>query len=85
MAFASSRFRDGHVSEIETIASYTTSELATYLDAEHWHARVGDSELAEFDLRVTTTYRCEADGRRIVHRHADSISTPNPDGRLRDR
>ena len=83
--FASSRFRDGHVSGIDSIASYTTSDLATSLDLEHWRSRVGDGELAEFDLRVTTTYRREADGWKIVHRHADPISTPNPDGPLRDR
>jgi ketosteroid isomerase-like protein len=83
--FASSRFRDGHVGEIDNIAAYASPDLATYLDVEHWRARVGDGELAEFDLRVTTTYRREVDRWKIVHRHADPISTPDPAGPLRDR
>jgi ketosteroid isomerase-like protein len=83
--FASSRFRDGRVGEIDNIANYATPDLATYLDVEHWRARIGDGELAEFDLRVTTTYRHEADSWKVVHRHADPISTPDPAGPLRDR
>jgi len=81
--FASSRFSDGDVIGIETIASYITSDLATFHDLEHWQTRVGGGELAQFDLRVTTTYRVEEGGWKIVHRHADPISSPNPDGPLR--
>src|SRR5262249_34111595 len=83
--FVSSSFRDGHVGEIDNIATYATPDLATYVDVEHWRIRVGDGELADFDLRVTMTYRREEEGWKIVHRHADPISTPDPAGPLRDR
>lgn len=83
--YASSRFSDGHVSEFNNVASYLGAELATYLDTERWHARVGGGELAEFELRVTTTFRNEDGDWKIVHRHADPISTHDSEGPLRSR
>jgi ketosteroid isomerase-like protein len=81
--FASSRFRDGHAS-FESIAEYVTNDLASILEVEHWVAKVaGREDLAAFDLRVTSTFRREEDGWKLVHRHADPISTPDPDGPLR--
>ena len=73
------------MSEITNIASYVTSELATNLDTEKWHARVGGGKLTEFNLRVTTTFRPEAEEWLIVHRHADPISTADDRGPLRNR
>lgn len=81
--YASSRFSQGHVGEISNIASYITPGLATHLDTEKWNARVGGGELTEFTLRVTTTYRPEAEGWLIVHRHADPISSADERGPLR--
>ena len=81
--YAASRFSDARAPEISNIASYVTTELATCLDSERWYARVGGGDPAEFTLRVTTTYRPEPDGWKIVHRHADPISTPNEQGPLR--
>ena len=82
--FASSRFRDGEVTGFETIAQYETPELATILEIERWKAKVsGRADVASFDLRVTTTFRCEDGDWKIVHRHADPIATFHPDGPLR--
>jgi len=82
--FASSQFRDGEMSRFETIATYETSDLATILELEHWRARVGGrDDVASFDLRVTSTFRREVRSWRLVHRHADPIVTPHPDGPLR--
>lgn len=82
--FASSRFRDGEVTGFETISIYETSELATIFEIEHWKAKVsGRKEVTAFDLRVTTTFRCEDGDWKIVHRHADPIATFHPDGPLR--
>ena len=51
---------------------------------EHWHARIGDRDSVEpFDLRVTTTFRHESGEWKIVHRHADPISTEDDSGALR--
>ena len=82
--FASSRFRDGAVTGIETIAEYEGSDLATILDVERWKAKVsGRAELSPFELRVTTTFRREGGTWKLVHRHADPITTPHVDGPLR--
>ena len=81
---ASSRFRDGKVASFEPIAAYEAPELATILELERWRAKVGGrADVSSFDLRVTSTFRREDGAWKIVHRHADPITTPNPDGPLR--
>ena len=82
--FASSRFRDGEVASFERIATYTSSDLATFLELERWKAKVGGSDaVAPFDLRVTSTFRHEDDDWKLVHRHADPITTHDSRGPLR--
>jgi ketosteroid isomerase-like protein len=82
--FASSRFRDGAASSFETLATYATPDLATILEVEQWRARVsGREEVTPFTLRVTSTFRREDGAWRLVHRHADPIVAPHPDGPLR--
>ena len=82
--FASSRFRDGEVAGFEQLARYVTADLATLLEIERWQAKVGGrEERASFDLRATSTFRREDGAWKLVHRHADPITTPHPDGPLR--
>ena len=82
--FASSRFSDGEVSGFETLAEYVSEDLVTILEIEHWRARVGDKEeVLPFDLRVTSTFRREENEWKLVHRHADPITTFDPAGPLR--
>ena len=82
--YASSRFRDGDVTVAEQIALYATDALATMLEVEHWRARVGDrAEVEPWVLRVSSTFRREGDGWRLVHRHADPIATADAEGPLR--
>ncbi len=82
--FASSRFRDGKVTRIETVAEYQGADIATTLETEHWTAKVsGRTELGSFQLRVSNTFRLENGSWRLVHRHADPITTYHPDGPLR--
>lgn len=84
LEYASSRMSDGQVFGFDEIARYTSRELATILEVEHWRARIGDRDSVEpFDLRVTTTFRYESGEWKIVHRHADSISTDDDSGPLR--
>src|SRR6266700_4084153 len=65
--FASSRFKDGQVTSFETIAK--------------WKAKVsGREQVSSFDLRVTSTFRSEDGGWKLIHRHADPITTFHPDG-----
>lgn len=82
--FASARFRDGQATDIETVAEYRAPDLATLLELERWRAKVsGREDMASFELRVTVTFRREDGAWRLVHRHADPIATPHPDGPLR--
>jgi len=82
--FASSRFRDGEVTSFEKIAKYESSELAVILQIERWKAKVsGRKDVDSFDLRVTTTFRREDGTWKLIHRHADPITTFQPDGPLR--
>ena len=81
---ASSRMSDGQASGFDELARYTSDDLATILEVEQWRARIGDRESVEpFELRVTTTFRRENGEWRIVHRHADPISTADESGPLR--
>jgi ketosteroid isomerase-like protein len=77
---AASRFRDGEIVGFETIEKYVTDELAYVVRVERARAKVGGSEdITPITLRVTMILRPEEDGEwRIVHRHADPITTPQP-------
>jgi ketosteroid isomerase-like protein len=82
--YASSSMSDGRVVGFDEVARYTSDELATILEVEHWRARIGERDSVEpFDLRVTTTFRREKGEWKIVHRHADPISTEDESGPLR--
>ncbi len=81
--YASSRFSDGEMTDIKTIARYEAPDLVTFLDTEHWRTRVGKGEVSDIDLRVTTTYRNEDGAWRIAHRHADPIATFDDQGPVR--
>jgi len=82
--YASSRFRDGEVSRFERVAEYVTTDLASILEIERWKAKVGGrEEMAPFDLRVTSIFRREDDTWKLVHRHADPITTFDSAGPLR--
>ncbi len=76
---AAARFKDGQVTGVDTLNKPVTSDLPSFLDIEHWQAKVGGGdEISPFDLRVTSIYRPEGDTWALVHRHADPITTPQP-------
>ena len=82
--YASSRFRDGRVTEFETVARYVGAELASTMEVERWEAKVGErDEVTPFVLRVTSTFRREDESWKLVHRHADPMSSADPEGPLR--
>lgn len=82
--YASSRFRDGQMGESKTISKIEGEGLVVVVELEDWKARVGErSEISPFTLRVTTVFRLEQGEWKIVHRHADPISTPNASRPLR--
>ena len=56
-----------------------TPELACILWIERTNAKVGGAEeVTPCDLRVTMTLRPEDGEWKVVHRHADPITTPRP-------
>lgn len=86
LGYVSSRFSGSDVTEFNNIARYETGDLATFLDVEQWRTRVGGAtELSDFDLRVSSTYRQEDGEWRLVHRHADPISSFDEAGPIRRR
>ncbi len=73
---AASQVRDGEVIEIEIVEKYVTAELAYVVQIERVKAKVGGSaDITPFTLRATMIFRPEEGTWKIVHRHADSITT----------
>jgi ketosteroid isomerase-like protein len=74
---AASQVRDGQLVSVEIVAKHVTSELAYVVEIERPKAKVGGSkDMTPFALRVTMIFRPEEGTCRIVHRHADPITTP---------
>ena len=73
------RFSHGELLAVDEVARYVTADLACFLETERWLARVdGGADVVPFALRVTSIYRREDSIWKIVHRHADAITTPQP-------
>jgi hypothetical protein len=65
------------------LARFVGSDLACTVENERWQAKVrGADEVSPFELRVTTVFRLEDGAWKVVHRHADPITTVNPAGVL---
>lgn len=76
MERAASNYRDGRATGFETLATFVTDGLAYLVEVERFEAKVGDQqEPASGALRVTSVLRPESGGWKIVHRHADPITT----------
>jgi ketosteroid isomerase-like protein len=72
-------FRDGEIYDFEMVAKYVTAELACVVWIERTNAKVGGGEdVTPCDLRVTMTLRPEEVTWKVVHRHADPITTAQP-------
>jgi ketosteroid isomerase-like protein len=79
MERAASNLREGGMIAFEEVAKYVTPELAYTVWLERQKAKLGGREdITPFTLRVTMIYRPEGDTWKVVHRHADPISTARP-------
>jgi ketosteroid isomerase-like protein len=79
MEHAASQVSGGEVTSFEIVEKYVTPELAYVVWVERNKAKVGErQEIRPFDLRVTMILRPEEGTWKVVHRHADSITTPQP-------
>jgi len=76
---AASQARDGELVSFEIVAKYVTPELAYAVEIERAKAKIGGSEdITPFALRVTMIFRPEEGEWKVVHRHADPITTAQP-------
>ena len=79
MEQAAAHYRGGGATGFERVAEYATPDLAYIVEIEHYTAKVGGSEdISRVALRVTTVLRPEESAWKIVHRHADPITTKQP-------
>src|SRR5712692_6480821 len=73
---AASQLRDGEKVGFDIVAKYVTPELAYIVELDQTKAKVGGREdIAPFALRVTMIFRPEDGTWKVVHRHADPITT----------
>ena len=76
---AASHYRDGEATGFEYVAKYKTAELAYTVEMERMQAKVGGREdITPITARVTTIFRPEEGTWKVVHRHADPITTAQP-------
>jgi ketosteroid isomerase-like protein len=76
---AASNYADGELTGFEQVAKHETPDLAYLVEVERFKAKVGGrEELASVALRVTSIFRPEGDSWKVVHRHADPITTEQP-------
>lgn len=76
MERAAAHYREGGVVGFELVSKWISPELAYTIEIEHYQAKVGASnEMTPVSLRCTTVFRRESDGWKIVHRHADPITS----------
>ena len=79
MKRAASLYRDGEVTSFENVATYVTPELAYIVEIERFKIKVaGREEVSPVALRTTSILRPEDGAWKVVHRHADPITTPRP-------
>jgi ketosteroid isomerase-like protein len=69
----------GEIVSFEPVARLVTDDLACIVEVERFRAKVGgEDNLATIALRVTSLFRPEDGTWKLVHRHADPITTPLP-------
>jgi ketosteroid isomerase-like protein len=76
MERACALFAEGEVIAFEPIGRYVTPELAYVVEVERYRAKIGGSdEMTPVELRVTSVLRPEGGTWKVLHRHADPITT----------
>jgi ketosteroid isomerase-like protein len=76
MERAATFYRDGEAVGFDLIAREVTAELAYLVEVERFSAKIGGREdRTPVALRVTSIFRREDGAWRLVHRHADPITS----------
>ena len=78
LSWVSKKYSDGTRTR-EEISRLVGADFAYLVQKEVIHSRLGSQvELSTLELRATMVFRREADGWRIVHRHADAQMATKP-------
>ena len=76
---AASHYRDGGATGFENEARYITPELGYTVEIERCQAKVeGRDDVTPIAVRVMTIFRPEEGTWKVVHRHADPITSARP-------
>ena len=76
MERAASLYRDGEIVGFDTLAKKMTAELGYTVEVKRYSAKLGGrKDLTPVTLRVTCVFRPEEGSWKLVHRHADPITT----------
>ena len=76
---AAANYRHGEIVGFDNVTTFVGAELAYTVEIESYRARVGGAEEhVPVSVRVTTIFRREGDAWKVVHRHADPITTQRP-------
>jgi ketosteroid isomerase-like protein len=76
---AASNYRDGEPIHFENLVTVVTPELAFVVENERSRVKVGGrQDPSTVALRVTAIFRVEEGVWKIVHRHADPITSNRP-------
>jgi ketosteroid isomerase-like protein len=76
---ASSLRSDGEFSGFEIVAKYVSAELAYVVQIERAEAKIGGGEeITPYAVRSTMIFRPEEGVWKVMHRHADPITTAQP-------
>ena len=79
MERGASDYREGEIVGFENVAKHVSLGLAYIVEIEQLKSKVGGREdVAPFTLRVTSIFGPEEGTWKVVHRHADPITTPQP-------
>jgi ketosteroid isomerase-like protein len=77
LASAAARMPGGDAIDFDDVATYRAQDLAVVVQVEHGKRKAeGVDAQPPIALRVTSVYRLEGGAWKLVHRHADPITTP---------
>jgi len=74
-----STLREGQATGFENLTRFVSCDFAYMVENEHYLAKVGGKpDFDQIALRVTSIFRMENSGWKMVHRHADPIVMEQP-------
>lgn len=75
---AASLYRDGEIIGFENLAKHVTPDLAYIVEVERFKAKIAGRGVSPVSLRTTSIFRREGGVWKVMHRHADPITTARP-------